>query len=140
MTTPVISAADAVLALVKAALPGRTVYLGHVPSSTSTNPLPTQYAVIYPQTPTRYAEDVAHRSDMVRVEWQITSVGATAPEALWIAEHARDALVDVRPDVTGLVCGPVEHLGSQPIRWDDQVAGRVVMYSTDQYGFDATLA
>lgn len=130
---------DAVLALVEAAVPGVTVYDAHVPSSTATSPLPGRYVVVYPTTPQLSAEGLC-ASDTVRAEWQVTSVGATRPEAQWLAEHVRDGLVDRRPTVPGMTCAPIEHTGSQPVRWDDQVAGRVVLYATDQYGFDATLA
>lgn len=134
----VITTGDAVLAIARAAVPNVTVFDAHVPKSTHAAPLPTRYAVIYPATPTRQWEDLGHTSDTYRAEWQVTTVGATRPEVEWLAWRLRDAFVDVRPVVTGLVCAPIEHLGSQAIRWDDQVPDRIVLYATDQYGFDAT--
>lgn len=138
MTDVVVSAGDAILAKARAAVDGVTVFDAHVPSSTAAEPLPRRYAVVYPSTPERTWQDLGHTSDTYRVEWQVTSVGATRPEAEWVATRIRDGLVDERLTITGLVCDPVEHLAAQPIRWDDQVPGRVVIYGTDQYGFDAT--
>jgi hypothetical protein len=136
MTSP----ADAVLQLVRAALDPVTVYDAKVPASTATEPLPARYAVIYPSPGMRYWEDLGHTSDCYRLTWQITSVGSTRPEAEWIAARARDSLVDVCPVVDGLLCSPVEQQSSQPVRWDDQIPGRIVMYATDQYSMEATAA
>lgn len=140
MSSPVVTISDLVIAVLRAALPQVTGYDAHVPSETPESPLPTRYWVLYP-TPSMYSwEDLGHTSDFVRAEWQITSVGKTRAEAEWIASKTRTALVDQRPALPGFNFELIEHVSSQPIRWDDQVPGRVVLYGVDQYSCNATIA
>ncbi len=137
MSNPV-TPADAVLAMAQAAVPGVTVFDAHVPKSTEAQPLPARYVVIYPATPQLSWEDLGVTADTYRHEWQTTAVASTRPEVEWLTTRLRDAFVGNRAAVAGMDCAPIEHLGSQPVRWDDQIPSRVALYGTDQYAFDAT--
>lgn len=139
MATEVTTPTDAVLELLTAALTGRPVYDGHVPTHTSAAPLPPRYAVLYGLLPLRRSEDIAHHSDLLWCEWQVTAVGATRPEVDWIRSRARDALVDRVLVVPGLAFEPLQHLESQPQRWDDDIPDRVALTGVDLYGCNATL-
>lgn len=135
MTTP----ADALVALLRGILTdtgsAAVLFDAHVPA----NP-PPLYAVLYPAPGLLQAYDLAHTSDCLELEWQVTSVGRTRPEVLSLAERLRDGQVDKRLAATDFVCGPISHAASQPIRWDDRIADRIVLYATDQYGAEATRA
>lgn len=127
--------ADVVLARVQAAVGAVLVYDARVLDKP-----PTKYVVVYPDPGAREAFDLGHTADHYTFRWQITAVGQNRGEAERLATQARDALVAVKLDVAGLSCGVIEHEGSQPIRWDDQIPLRAVMYGTDQYKMTATAA
>jgi hypothetical protein len=94
--------------------------------------------VLYSNVPTRSHEDLGHTSDTHDWTGQVTYVDDNRWGAQWLGQKVRDALVDVRPTATALGCGVIEQRGSQPVRQDEQVPDRQVMFGTDQYAVRAT--
>lgn len=118
VTTPAaLPHVDAVTAALESA--GLTVYLGGAPSGvvpTATEP----FVVLYPQ-PGRaqvasLADDRTNYSGVV----QLTCVGLTAEQALWVSDRATAALSEVLA-VTGRTSWKPEALEGQPVQRDDDV-------------------
>lgn len=111
-----------------------SIYDAKVPDSPA-----TRYAVLYCDPGSRAAESLCQESDSFTFRFQITSVGQTRPEAEWIAARVQ-TITDRRLSVTGFSLDPIRNAGSQPIRWDDRIPDRVVMYGTDQFTITGTKA
>jgi hypothetical protein len=106
---------DAIVALLAAS--NLAAYVGEAPDDLS-----TPYVVLYPTPGFPVAESLkAPNSDIV-VDFQLTCVGKTAEQALWLHDQARAAVDHVTPTVSGRTCWPIyaDEL-PQPIRRDDQV-------------------
>jgi hypothetical protein len=133
MTVP-----DAILAMVRAAVPGVTVYDGRVPDGPQEETPPDRYVAAYIDPGTLddggiENRKVAHQSTGLTVRWQVTSVAPDRQMAAWLAERVRDGLVDQRPTVAGWACGLIEHTLSRLPRPDEQVQERPVVVAVDQY-------
>lgn len=128
MTVP-----DAIVALVKAAVPGVAVFDGRVGDTP-----PDRYVVVYPDSGTVKAVAACGESDSATFRWQVTSVAPDRQMAAWLATEVRDGTVDTRPVVAGWVCGPVGHNYGQLPQRDEAVAERPVVYQVDLYDLLAT--
>lgn len=109
---------------------GKNIGEAVAPSSTT---LP--YAVVYARGEDSDPEvhgtlDDAH--DSTFFEWQVTSVGETQDQALWMTDKARTALVGWTPVVSGRTFGEVEVSLAQPVTRDDDVSPPR-FYGVDEY-------
>lgn len=138
MTDAYVSPTDTVLAKLKAALGQMTVFDTEVPRHSVEHPLPTRYVVLYPTSPQRSHDNLAHTSDTRRNVWQTTCVGSTRPEVEWLRTKVCDALVDVVLAITGQQYNPLEHIDAQPVLPDNEIPGRVVLYGVDRFACNST--
>ena len=81
------------------------------------------FVVVWPDAGTVTAGSVGdHLSDLF-VDFQTTSVGATAEQALWVHDKAARVLWGARPEVPGRYTLPIFAPESpQPVRRDDDLA------------------
>lgn len=134
MTVP-----DVVLGLIVAAVPVVTVFDSGVPDEDESEPLPTRYAVYWPDDGTRGLDPddmrVAVQSTGERFTFQVSSVAPDRQMAAWIARTIRNAITDVTPVVEGYSCGPIQHtLSASPDR-QEQVLSRRSVLIADRYEF-----
>lgn len=99
------------------------------------------YALVY-TTLSRPSEDLDNAFDgRTRVwvaRWIVHCVGDDAAGSRAVAQRVRTQLLDVRPVVTGLVCGPIRmETDAQPPQ-RDETTSRVVMDSVVTYRCRAT--
>lgn len=99
------------------------------------------YALVY-TTLSRPSEDPDNAFDgRTRVwvaRWIVHCVGDDARASRAVAQRVRTALLDVRPVVAGLVCGPIRmETDAQPPQ-RDETTSRVVMDSVVTYRMRAT--
>ncbi|MGN6245114.1 MAG: hypothetical protein ACTHQ3_15790 [Motilibacteraceae bacterium] len=119
---------DVVIAMIEAALPG-------VPIGDTVSPAAPRYVRFNGDPGERWAEDVAHTSDLVRYRFRVTYVADAEPYGRkgveWLIDRVRPALVDVVPQVTGYVFGPIELEpgAGQPIQIDDSAVTDVLFGS-----------
>lgn len=126
MTVP-----DAVLALIRAAVPTLTVYDSMIPDQNQPQPPPERYAIFWPDDGSR---DIGEDQKRVAVQttgelytWQVSSIAPDRGMAAWIAKKIRDAITDVSPAIEGYSCGYIEHLFSVTNREEQVLAVRSVM-------------
>lgn len=101
----------------------------HVAPSDLTYP----YAVVYHRDETTGDNGTLADPTVVGlVEWQVTSVGTTADQAMWMAHKTRTALNGWLPTVTGQAFSPVTLDGSNSVLRDDDVQPPV-FYAVDRY-------
>lgn len=124
---------DAVLTMIRAAVPAVTVYDGQVPDDQAAGVPPERYVAVYLADPTRAADNVEHTSTGGTLRWQVTSVAPDRGMASWLASQIRDALVDARPTAAGWSAGLIEHTLALPPRVDEQVQERPAVVAVDQY-------
>ncbi|MEU5588031.1 hypothetical protein [Streptomyces chrestomyceticus] len=105
---------------VRAALAGAglAVGLGGAPS-----PVPAggRYAVLYPDPGTVGRESLADRRTDLAILFQVTCVGPTAVQCLWVAQQVRRALHPPLA-VPGRSTWRPEELGGPPVARDDDVS------------------
>lgn len=126
---------DAVLAMIRAAVPDVTVYDGLVPTEPA-----SRYAVVYIDDGTLRALAACGVSDSATVRWQVTAVAPDREMASWIAATIRDNTVDRTPAATGWGCGLIQHVFSERPGRDETVAQLPVVYKPDLYDLLATRA
>ena len=118
MTTPaVLPHMDAVNAALEAM--GLTVYIGGAPTASGWSP-PDKFAVLYPDPGMASRASLAgERTDFTNLV-QITCVGATVEQALWVADKTRQAM-DGPLIVAGRKAWQPEDQGGPPVQRDDDV-------------------
>lgn len=131
------SLADAILDMIRDAVPGVTVYDGRVPDGPEQETPPERYVAVYLDPGTRTADNVAHESVATVHRWQTTCVAPDRGMAQWLADRVRDRLVDHQPSATGWNPGLIRHTFAQLPRPDEQVQERPVVTAVDQYALDA---
>jgi hypothetical protein len=130
-----VSLPDAVIAMIRAAVPDVTVYDGMVPETPD-----ERYAVVYIDDGTRAAVAACGQSDSATLRWQVTSVAPDRGMASWIATKILDELLDRSPSTDGWVCGQIKHVFSERPGRDETVAARPVAFRPDLYDLLATRA
>jgi len=101
----------------------------HVAPADQTHP----YAVVYHRDETTGDNGTLADPTVVGVvEWQVTSVGVTADQALWMAHKSRQALNGWLPTVSGQTFSPVTLDGSNAVQRDDDVQPPR-FYAVDRY-------
>lgn len=131
MTTTPLEARPLVLALVAmldAALPNTIgIYWGGAPANAS-----APYAVLYPDVGMESIADRALSDDVPNdLRFQITSVGASAEQAVLVADKAKTALITAVPTVSGRRVRPIRQESAQPVRRDD--VSTTLWLATAQY-------
>lgn len=121
----------AALALL-AAEPYVNLYDGYVPDGAA-----MPYVVVYRAVGRVTSERLCGDREREDGDVQVTSVGATAESASIAGTKARGVLTG-RLQVPGRNTWRGEHLDSQPIRRDDDIADRVVFYGVDRYRLSST--
>lgn len=124
---------DAILALIEAAVPAVTVFDSGAPDEDGSEAVPERYAVFWPDMGTPRKGQVANQSTGRVYRWQVNAVAPDRQMAEWIATRIAAALEDVRPHITGYLCGQIEHPFSLPARRDEQVLSRRVVVAMDRY-------
>lgn len=79
------------------------------------------YAVVYPGDEDDLDWNLADLNDLTYFNWQVTSVGSTMDQTLWMQQKVRAALLGWQPTVAGITCGAVLRDGGQGLRRDDKV-------------------
>lgn len=131
MTTTPLEARPLVLALVAmldTALPNTIgIYWGGAPANAA-----APYAVLYPDVGMESATDRALSDDVPNdLRFQITSVGASAEQAVLVADKCSTALLTSAPSVAGRRVRPIRQEAAQPVRRDDQ--STALWFATAQY-------
>lgn len=128
--------AEAILALVRAAVPDLTVFDGKVPPVAQR---PGRFLVVYMPPGVREAGNAGDRADRVRISWQVTSLATAddptklkdiAWQARWAAARVRDHLVANRLTPAG---SKVRHTLSSRQGDDDQLVTTQAFGVVDQY-------
>lgn len=127
------SLAAAILASIKAAVPGVTVYDGIVPDEP-----PDRYVVVYVDDGTLAALAVCNQSDSATCRWQTTCVAPDREMAGWLATRIRDNTVDTTPVAAGWTCGQICHQFSERPSRDETVQEKPVAFKIDLYDLLAT--
>lgn len=120
--------ANAVLALAQA-VPNLNVYDTQAPAKPA---LP--YAVLRFDSGVRGRTNILPTSTAVTMTVTCTAVGVDRGQSQGVAERVADAIVDVRPTVTGRTCSPIEHVDSRPSQMDSAVAPPL-FYAVDVFRF-----
>ncbi|MEV0382419.1 hypothetical protein [Nonomuraea sp. NPDC050643] len=131
MTTTPLESRPLVLALVvmlDAALPNDVgIYWGGAPQTRQ-----PPFAVLYPDIGMESTTDRALSDDVPNdLRFQITSVGASAEQALLVADKANTALLTGTPSVPGRRVRPIRQEAAQPVRRDDE--STALWLATAQY-------
>lgn len=106
---------DAIAALLTAANLPTTV--GESPDDQA-----TPYVVLYPNPGFPVADNLGTPNGDIIIDFQLTCVGTTAEQALWVHDRARAAIDHVTPTVAGRTCRPIyADEPPQPLRRDDQI-------------------
>lgn len=130
MSTPLPSSPliDALLAMVRAAVPDECkIYLARADQDAV-----SPYAVFYPDTGRKSAFQRTVLNEAPRdLRYQVTSIGDTPEQAIWVADKVASALSGGVPTVAGRRVWPVIEDGSQPVRRDDTSTG--FFLATAQY-------
>lgn len=134
---PEVTVPDAVLVLIRAAVPGVSVFDSGVPDQDESSETPSRYAVFWPDDGSRdmgpLDSRVATRSTGERFRFQVSSVAPDRQMAAWIARRIRDAITDAAPTVEDYSCGPIVHtLSASPAR-EEQVLARRSVLIADRY-------
>jgi hypothetical protein len=135
VTTPDAALPDVIVALIRAALPGVTVYDGIVPAEPA-----DRYVVVYIDNGTRRAVAACNDSDSVTTRWQVTSVAPDRQQTAWLSDRVADSIVDVEPNVAGWSCGRIEHTYSTTPERDETVAAKPAVWMADRYSILAARA
>lgn len=109
---------------------GKNIGLAEAPANVT-----TPYSVVWPLDPDDDPDSYGDLSDAHAAQlysWQVTSVGATTDEALWMQQKVRAALLGWSPTVSGLTCAEVERSGGQGLTRDDDLRPPV-FYAIDRF-------
>lgn len=123
------SVADAVVAAVKAAVPGREVWDGIVP----TQPAADGHVVVFCDEGAYLRDSVGAEPVSKRVGWQVSSFGPTRPAAGWLSRHVTDYLMANGVDVSGWTHGIVMHDFTRAPSADEDVKEYPTVMAVDQF-------
>jgi hypothetical protein len=123
---------DALLVLIRAAVPSVVVYDAGVPSEP-----PERYAVFWPNDGDRNMGTENSRVGVLSTgenyRFQVSSVAPDRQMAAWIARRIRDAITDHTPTAEGYSCGAIQHLLSASPDPEEQVLARRRVLMADTY-------
>lgn len=95
------------------------------------------YVVVYADGGVKSSDREADERITHTQGFQTTVVGSSAAQCRAALDRVTARLENWRPTVTGWTCSKVEHETTQPVRPDESLPDRVVMYATDQWSFVA---
>lgn len=121
--------ADAVIAAVQAAVPGRPVSDGQVLA----RPDPKGHVVVYCSEGKVLRESVGADTDVRQVDWQVSSFGPVRQTSGWLSRTITDYLMAHGVDVEGWSHGVVVHEMSRRASSDDDVPEYNTAMAVDQY-------
>lgn len=124
------SIADAVVAAVKAAVPGRPVFDALVPT---VNPDPDGYVVVYCDEGQTDRPAVDAAADAKTVGWQVSSFGPDRQRSGWLSRHVTDYLLANDISVSGWTAGVVSHDHTRAPTVDESVKEYTVVMGVDQF-------
>lgn len=127
------SVASAVLAALRAVDATIPVGDGQAPAG-------TRYAVLWAGDGLITAEDLGLTHDLLTLDFRLTCVGESSPEARWVSRRLRDGIVGRYLTVAGWSLGPVYHDGNDGLARDDDRPDVPVFYVLDRYHLQATRA
>jgi len=82
----------------------------------------TPYVVLYPSPGQAIGENLKTPTGDMLVDFQLTCVGESVEQALWLHDKAREAIDHVTPTIAGRTAWPIwSDEAPQPIRRDDQL-------------------
>lgn len=121
---------DAVLSAIRGALPATTIYDAHVPASPG-----LRYVVLYPDLGLLSSPTLLDNLIASDITCRLVYVGTTRGEVEAIANATRSAILRRRfTDGTYTAeFDPDEFHNTTPIKWDESIADRVVIYATDEF-------
>jgi hypothetical protein len=130
------TAVSAVVALLRAQAPPIFTEVGQKPAGAGWQGAPggsefKAYTVLWPDLGNPSGSLGDRHADLL-LEFQVTAVGQTAVQALWMQSAARGVLLGQLPVVTGRQVWPLWQVGSQPVLRDDDETP-AVFYATAQY-------
>lgn len=137
--------AQAVLDLLDAdnTAPALVVLDGFVPKDPATQKsIPPPYVLLYFTVSSPTATDAPDSTDLtfdqrrVVLEAYCHSVGGNAAAARAVATRVRNALLNVKPTITGRTCAPIRHVDNQPPQ-RDETTGTLVFDQIDIYRFQS---
>lgn len=92
------------------------------------------YMVLYPWPDISRQGSLTDPNQITVARFQVTCIGDTLEEALWMQHKSRTALIDFVPVVSGVSTTPIElDEGSGALRDDDRTPP--VFYTTDRFRF-----
>jgi len=129
---------DALLALLRGALPATDVHDGYVDADEAAKVIAVHlpYVVFYAGLGDDIDERLGGRNGGTVTDFQTTYVGSTREQARWAREKARTALSRKRVTVDGRESGLIKRVASSVIRRDDDFTrpgGGPLFYGVDQY-------
>lgn len=92
----------------------------------------TPYAVVYTLDENDVDASLGDPTDVTLFNWQVTSVGDSEEQALWMMHKCRVALLGWQPVVSGITCGFVLRDGGQGVR-PDEGASPTKFFGADQF-------
>lgn len=138
---PIRAHRDAFRALITAALPNHQLVDGvwgtAEQAPPAQTPPATPYMVLRVGSAPLTSDRLAPFSNVLALRLNLTCVGATQDEALWLVEHTRTVLLDQRITVAGWNTGPLQLADTQPVRPDTDV-DPPLMVAVDVYGLTST--
>ena len=129
------TAADAILAAARTAVPGVTVYDAIVPGIA-----PERYVVLYIPDELRRDIGIIAQSDELTATFQATCVASNTNPAYsagmcrWLTRTIRDLYTDLQITADGMLPAIIRHQGSQSPRPDEATPDKKV-YSTAQFSY-----
>jgi len=128
---------DAILAMIRSAVPEVQVYDSGVPDQAETGEPPPRYAVVWPNDGDMDMppedQQVAPVSTGESYFWQVSSVAPDRQMAAWIARTIRLAIVNQSVIVDGFSCGLIRHQGSFTPDRDENILSRRSVLIADRY-------
>lgn len=135
------TAADAILAAAKAALPTDTIVYDTIVPGVA----PARYVVFYIPDELRRDVGIIAQSDELTATFQVTCVASNTNPAYsaamcrWLTRTIRDLYTDLQITADGMLPATIRHQGSQSPRPDEATPDKKV-YSTAQFSYQTSLA
>ena len=117
MTQLEVAHADAALDILEALSPALTVYRGKLPPNIANLNPPWVLVYTSVEFPGGDGDNGLNQASLTCItSWYCYASGTTDTACLAVTGRVRGALVDVRPAITGRVCGRIEQTASEPAR------------------------
>ena len=95
------------------------------------------YVIVYADGGTKSSDREADERIQHTQGFQTTTVGTSVAQCRAALDRVTARLENWTPTVTGWSCTKVDHETTQPVRADESLPDRVVMFATDQWSFVA---